>query len=132
MIGRAFRFHGYNSLHQVYKHGRTVRGPMIAIRFMVNSKRSKFRAAVVVSRKVSRSAVTRNRIRRRLYEILRLNATKIAQPFDIVLTVYNESPAEMPPAELEKVVTQQLKQAGILSQKPSANLENHDIVSDRG
>jgi ribonuclease P protein component len=66
MIGRANRFHGYNSLRYVYKHGKTVRGPHMSLRFCPDAKRQDYRLAVVVSKKISKSAVARNRIRRRI------------------------------------------------------------------
>lgn len=122
MIGRQHRFHGHNSLRYVYQHGRTMRGPLFAIKFAVNDRRSTFRAAVVVSRKVSKSAVVRNRIRRRLYELLRLRQDGITQPYDLAITVFNEQVADMPAAELEQMFYGQLSQAGILS-GPAATRE---------
>ncbi len=71
MIAKAHRFHGYGSLNFVYKNGKTERGPLFAVKSILNPKRSEYRMAVVVSRKVNKSAVARNRIRRRLYEIVR-------------------------------------------------------------
>jgi ribonuclease P protein component len=60
MISRAHRFHGYNSLNFVYRNGQTVRGPLFAIKYTINPKRKSYRAAVVVSKKVNKSAVARN------------------------------------------------------------------------
>jgi ribonuclease P protein component len=68
MISRTNRFHGYNSLRNVYRHGNTARGPLFAVKSLQNPRRKSYRLAVVVSRKVNKSAVARNRIRRRLYE----------------------------------------------------------------
>jgi ribonuclease P protein component len=114
MISRAHRFHGYNSLRYVYKHGRTVRGPVMATKFVINERRKIFRVAVVVSKKVNKSAVIRNRIRRRLYEIVRQCGPQIGQPYDIVITVFNEQIADMPSPELERMVRAQFRQAGLL------------------
>jgi ribonuclease P protein component len=115
MLSRQHRFHGHNSLRYVYQHGKTVRGPLLALKFVVNERRQTYRAAVVVSRKVSKSAVVRNRIRRRLYELLRHRQDAITQPYDIVITVYSEQVAAMPAQELERVLDAQLKQAGIVA-----------------
>ncbi len=64
MISRKHRFHGYGSLKYVYKNGAAVRGPLFAIKFVENPKRDTYRLAVVISRKINKSAVARNRIRR--------------------------------------------------------------------
>lgn len=114
MISRSHRFHGHNSLRYVYQHGRVVRGPLTAIKYIENQKRSTYRVAVVVSKKVSKSAVKRNRIRRRLYEQVRLNQDEITRPFDIVITVFHDQLAELPSDEVKRLVKAQLRQAGII------------------
>jgi ribonuclease P protein component len=114
MISRKHRFHGYGSLRYVYRHGKTVRGPMSSLKFAPNSRRSDYRLAVVVSKKVNKSAVTRNRIRRRLYEAVRKHETDIKAPYDMVLTVFSEQMATVPADELQKIATDQLKQAKII------------------
>lgn len=114
MISRSHRFHGHNSLRYAYQHGRIVRGPLTAIKYIENNKRSTYRVAVVVSKKVSKSAVKRNRIRRRLYEQVRLNQPNITKPFDIVITVFHDQLAELPADEVARLVRAQLSQAGII------------------
>lgn len=114
MISRKNRFHGYGSLKYVYQNGQTVRGPLCAVKFTPNTKRTEYRLAVVVSKKVHKSAVIRNRIRRRLYEAVRLLAGDIQQPYDIVITVFTDQLATIPSEELARVVRAQLKQAKIL------------------
>jgi ribonuclease P protein component len=102
MISVRNRFHGYGSLNAVYRNGQTVRGPMMSLKFLDRSKKSGFRAAIVVSRKVHKSAVVRNRIRRRLYEIIRQADTNLTDHKDLVLTVFSEQIAEMPAEKLKK------------------------------
>lgn len=113
MIHRSHRFHGYNSLRYVYQHGQTVRGPIIAIKYAENSRRQQYRVAVVVSKKVSKSAVARNRIRRRLFEAVRAYSSQITKPYDIVITVFHEQVKDMPAKELQLMVKAQFKQAKI-------------------
>lgn len=115
MINRLNRFHGHGSLRYVYQHGSTVRGPLCSLKYVRNEKRKNYRLAVVVSKKVHKSAVRRNRIRRRLYEAMRLQATDIPA-YDMVLTVFHEQVADMPSDELTKMVKAQLRQAGIKKQ----------------
>ncbi len=111
MIGRKHRFHGHGSLRFVYAQGKTVRTNVVAIRIVKNSRRSDYRVAVVVSKKISKSAVVRNRIRRRLYEQVRLHEESVPEATDLVLTVYSDQIATMEATELEKTVVKLLAQA---------------------
>jgi ribonuclease P protein component len=115
MISRAHRFHGYNSLRYVYQNGKTVRGPLFAIKYASNNRRSEYRAAVVVSKKVNKSAVKRNRIRRRLYAALQEVEPQINGPYDIVLTVFHDTLLEENSKALAHQLKKQLQAAGILS-----------------
>jgi len=117
MISRAHRFHGYNSLRQVYRHGGITRGAIFAVKSMPNPRRQTYRVAVVVSRKIHKSAVSRNRMRRRLYELVRELEPQITQPFDIVITVFQNSLLEASPHQLKSQLKKQFKDAGIINSK---------------
>lgn len=118
MISRKHRFHGYGSLRHVYRSGSTVRGPLCSLKYSHNPKRQHYRLAVVVSKKVAKSAVLRNRIRRRVYEAVRLLENGITQPYDLVITIFNEQMARQESDELRRVIKAQLKQAGVLDPQP--------------
>ena len=115
MIPRTHRFHGFNSLRSVYRHGDMARGPLFAVKALANPRRRSYRLAVVVSRKVSKSAVARNRMRRRLYALVREHEAQISQPFDIVITVFHDSVLTAPHNELKGQLKKQLKQLSILA-----------------
>jgi ribonuclease P protein component len=70
---------------------------------------------------VSKSAVVRNRIRRRIYELVREQAVLIPSGIDLVFTVFDERVAELPSPKLEKAVSNLLKKAAV--QDPSS--QNH-------
>jgi ribonuclease P protein component len=125
MISRSHRFHGHGSLRYVYQHGQVVRGPLTSLKYSPNPKRKSYRLAVVVSKKVSKSAVVRNRIRRRLYEQFRLQSAAFTSPCDMVVTVFHEQVATMPAAELSRLVAAQLRQAHITTGKSSGE---HDKI----
>ena len=114
MISRSHRFHGYNSLRHVYRQGRIARGSQFAVKTALNPNRKTYRVAIVVSRKVNKSAVARNRMRRRLYEAVRQLENQISQPFDIVITVFQNSLLEQSPKELASQLKKQFKDAGVL------------------
>ncbi len=114
MISRANRFHGYNSLRKVYRRGQVARGGLFAVKAIDNPRRQTYRLAVVVSRKVDKSAVVRNRIRRRLYEIARELGAQIDQPHDIVITVFHSTVAETPHKDLAGQLKKQFKELGLI------------------
>lgn len=114
MIARTHRFHGHGSLRYVYQNGQVVRGPVMILKYVRNDRRKTWRAAVVVSRKVHKSAVVRNRIRRRIYEQLRVQLTDLADPMDIVCVVHSDAVASMPARELGTLLAVQLKKAGLI------------------
>lgn len=106
MIASRNRFHGINSLNYVYRHGQTIRGKYMAIKYAPNKRRDTYRLAVVVSRKVTKSSPTRNRIRRRIYEIIRTDSAGRLGNLDIVITVFDEKIATMPHDLLRSVILQ--------------------------
>lgn len=85
MINTLFRFHGHNSLRFVYSKGKAQRSQLFTVKYVPNSRRTHPRFSVVVSKKVIKSAVGRNRIRRRVYEYLRLNTERLNGTYDIVI-----------------------------------------------
>ncbi|HET9721984.1 MAG TPA: ribonuclease P protein component [Candidatus Saccharimonadales bacterium] len=114
VISRTHRFHGYGSLRRVYRQGQMTRGSLFAVKALPNESRKSYRAAVVVSRKVNKSAVARNRIRRRLYEAIWILGPQINHPYDIVITVFNDSLLEVPHRQLEGQLKRLLKQAKVI------------------
>ena len=115
MIARANRFHGHGSLRYLYSRGKTVRAEQLALRFIINNNRETWRLAIIVSKKVHKSAIVRNRIRRRLYEIIRLHQDKIDKPYDMALTVFSPSLQDIDYLELESITVDLLKKANIIS-----------------
>ena len=115
MLSRTNRFHGHNSLNWAYRHGATIRDSKMSLKYAANQRRRNFRAAVVVSRKVSKSAVVRNRIRRRIYEILRSYSQGIDGGQDLIFMVYSADIADMPQSELEALVKRLLTESKTLS-----------------
>ncbi|MDB5164334.1 MAG: ribonuclease [Candidatus Saccharibacteria bacterium] len=115
MISTKHRFHGHNSLRFVYQKGQTVRAGVGSLKYTLNTRRNSYRLAVVVSKKVSKSAVQRNRIRRRIYEAVRLQEAAITKPYDLVITVFQDNVTTMPSEKLRQDVTYLLRQAKISS-----------------
>lgn len=87
MINASKRFHGHGSLKYVYRNSYVARSHMMTVRSVINRRRAEPRFAVVVSKKVHKSAVGRNRIRRRLYEIVRRDIPPLPYVYDTVVIV---------------------------------------------
>jgi ribonuclease P protein component len=103
MIARRYRFHGYNALSYVYKQGRTARSRTCLLKYAANPRRDVCRVAVVVSKKVSKSAVVRNRIRRRMFGQIE---DRVGQwpPYDLVFTVLDESIATTSEKNINNII----------------------------
>lgn len=113
MLSRKFRFHSRGGVRSTYQNGNTIRDAKISLVFAVN-QRKKQRFAVVISKKVLKSAVGRNRIRRRVYEAIRLERPRIQQPVDCIFVIYNKDILKMPFRELRSLISNLLKEANIL------------------
>ena len=87
MLASKNRFHGPNSLRFVYRNGKTIHSHICKIKYVGNPRLKNPRFAVVVSKKVHKSAVGRNRIRRRFYEAIRNQAEHIKPGQDIVVII---------------------------------------------
>lgn len=127
MIPTRHRFRGRASLRPVYQHGRTVRTDQIALRYLKNERRKSYRCAVVVSKKVSKSAVKRNRIRRRVYESMRLILGDTPLSYDLVVTIFGEQVAEIETKNLFNQISGLLKKAGIRLSEPH---RSHDMIEE--
>jgi len=115
MISRTHRFHGRASIQRLYKSGKMVRSAGMGLRYAPNP-RGTYRVAVVVSRKISKSAVTRNRIRRRLYENVRTLFASANEPpaFDILVTVFRDDLASLPAVVVARETEGLLRKAKLI------------------
>lgn len=103
MISRKNRFHGYGSLKRVYRNSKNVRSTNIGLRYAKRIPNKPYRAAVVVGKKVHKSAVKRNKVRRRIYEIVR-NSENVPEATDLVFTVFSEQVIELSSEELNDLI----------------------------
>jgi ribonuclease P protein component len=131
MISVRHRFHGHNSVQGVYKRGQTVRGQYISLKFADRRPNQTYRAAVVVSRKVHKSAVVRNRIRRRIYEVIRQADESLLAHQDLVLTVFSEQVATLDHPRLAAMVIDLLQKAAEKAPKHRSEPSGHGIVDKR-
>ena len=102
MLAYKNRFHGHGSLRYVYSNGSSVRTQKIT---------------VVVSKKVLKSAVGRNRIRRRVYEIIRHELPKIDGTFDVAVMIFHKSVKDISHEELKENIVNTFKEADFYCNK---------------
>lgn len=112
MIASENRFHGYGSLRYAHQKGKVIRGPNCALKYVRNDRRKTYRVAVVVSKKVNKSAVVRNRIRRRVYEAVRKSVAPSAS-YDLIITVFNDQLAHCSPKEVHDMIAGKFRAAGV-------------------
>lgn len=113
MIPSPHRFHGHNSLRYVYANGKAVRSRCLTVKWVANERRKKSRVSVVVSKKTLKSAVGRNRIRRRLYEYVRVHLPSLNGIYDIVIIATSSDLRDMPSSELVAELDKLFDQAGL-------------------
>ena len=118
MLACKYRFHGHGSLRYVYTHGGAVRSRLVTLKHSRHPKRKHPRVAVVVSKKVYKGAVGRNRIRRRIYEIVRHELPDFHDNQDVVLIVFSSEILTMPAGEVEAAIKQLLSSAGVYKNPP--------------
>lgn len=112
MINKKYRFHSRGGVRYVYQNGKTIRKPKMSLVFCENT-RGFTRFAVVVSKKVEKTAVGRNRIRRRVYEVLRVNFELIPKKMDYVFVVFSKDILKMPFLELEKMLGELVEESKV-------------------
>ncbi len=110
MLQKKFRFHSRGGVRYTYAHGKTIRTPKFSLIYNDNSRGFQ-RFAVVVSKKVEKTAVARNRIRRRVYEALRLELPNYDLKRDHIFIVYNKDIATMDFSELREQIHSLLEQS---------------------
>ncbi len=113
MIPSPFRFHGHNSVRYVYAHGKAIRTPQATMKWVANDRRQEPRISVVVSKKVLKSAVGRNRIRRRIYEYVHTRLPYLNGVYDIVIIVTSAELRLMPASELQELIEQLFVKANL-------------------
>lgn len=124
MLAFTHRFHGHGSLRYVYKNGHAVRSRLATLKLTKNPRRKHSRFAVVVSKKVHKGAVGRNRIRRRIYEIIRHELPAFNGVHDVAIIVVSSDVRSLPADELLTSMRQLFEQAALYNSRPQSDIIN--------
>ena len=103
MLSQKYRFHSRGGVKYTYQKGKNVRTQLFSLVYAKNI-RNRRRFAVVVSKKVLKSAVGRNAIRRRVYEAIRLEMSDFPEPRDYIFVVYDKKVLDIPFLDLRRAV----------------------------
>jgi len=83
MLAKENRLRKKKEFEKVAKEGRGVREEFLVLKYLKNNL-NLVRAGFVVSQKISKKAVVRNKVKRRLREIVRRNLEKLKPGYDLI------------------------------------------------
>lgn len=112
MIAKKFRFGKRADFDKIFRSPNKFYSNNLVLKFYKTENLNN-RFAIVVSKKISKKAVERNKIRRRIYEVLRLNLDKIKTPYDIVFLV-KKGVISLEYCEIESEIMYILKKSKLL------------------
>ncbi|MFC5703155.1 ribonuclease P protein component [Cohnella faecalis] len=113
---RKLRLRRREDFNKVYRHGKSFANSQFVVYWRKRSDPVCFRLGVSVSSKLG-GAVVRNRMKRMVKEIVRLNESKLHPEYDLILIVRKPALA-MVYKELEGSVMHVLRKAGLLKGSP--------------
>lgn len=113
MLAKNYRFHSRGGVRFTYKNGKTIRTPKMSLVYADNSRNHQ-RFAVVISKKVIKSAVGRNAVRRRVYEAIRLALPDYKENKDCIFVIYSKDVKTMDFTKLQEIIKNLLEQSKIV------------------
>ncbi|MFA5432394.1 MAG: ribonuclease P protein component [Candidatus Paceibacterota bacterium] len=84
MLPKENRLKKEKEFEAVFKSGRTLRGKGVFLRYLTNGT-AQTRIGFVVSKKISKLAVERNKVKRRMRDIVRAKKDKLKEGLSIVI-----------------------------------------------
>lgn len=112
MLSKQYRLQKDKDFELVFKKGRIVSNEFIFLKFVKNNLVVS-RFGFIISKKISKNATVRNRIKRRLREIIRKKLDNIKSGFDIIVVVKPKI-VDKDYLEIREGVEGLLRKAGLL------------------
>lgn len=112
MLPRKNRLIKKKDFDKIYKRGKIIGGKFFLLRFLPNNLKTA-RIGFVISTRISKSAVKRNRLKRQLREIIRDKLSYVSFGYDLVISPRGLS-ENYKPLELKEDLMQCLKKARLL------------------
>ena len=98
---------------KIIKEGKKIEKEFLVLKFSENSLEDITRIGFIVSQKISKKAFLRNKIKRRLREIVKNDLENLKSGYDLIFFA-KKAIKEKDFLEIEKIVKQMLKQAKLL------------------
>lgn len=113
MLAKKFRLTGARNFTRIQKEGKVFQSANFGIAYVKrgDSEASKF--GFIVSTKIAKDAVDRNRFRRAMSEAVRIDSIDLVNGYDVVFLA-KTSIARVSTAEIMKEVRLSLKESGLL------------------
>jgi ribonuclease P protein component len=115
MLAKQYRLSGKNNFDKVLKEGRFVQSDAFGLAYLKREDEEVSRFGFIVSTKVSKTAILRNRVKRALSEAARFINTKIEKGYNIVFLAKGKS-TKVPTDQLMREVGAVLERAGLVKQ----------------
>jgi ribonuclease P protein component len=84
MLAKTHRLKRKKDLEKVFKEGKVFKEDFLILKVLKNNL-GKARFSFIVSQKISKKAILRNKIKRRLSELVRLKLKKIREDIDVII-----------------------------------------------
>jgi len=111
MLVRSQRLRDNRDILRVLQRGRSVRTAHLKLIILANNH-PQTRAAAVISKRIDKRAVVRNRNRRRVIEVIRINLAHLKSGFDILVYIQSDLSA-VTSVDLEAEIMQGLHKLGV-------------------
>lgn len=121
-VQKELRLARREDFNRVYRSGKSAANQQFVVYYMPQPHIERFRLGVSVSKKLG-SAVVRNRLRRVMKEIVRLNADRIRPQHDLVI-IARKPVVDMEYKEIEKSLLHVLKRASLLQKADGSRSES--------
>ena len=102
-------------LNKILRKGKRFNGEILLLIIFKNDLKNT-RVGLIISKKVSKKAVVRNKIKRRIYSLIRNKLSKIKTGFDVLIITRPEI-KEKNFFEINKILSKVLKRAGVIKNK---------------
>jgi len=116
-VEKTFRLAKREDFNKVYRYGKSMANHQFVLYYLPQPKIEQFRLGISVSKKVG-NAVVRNRLRRMIKEIVRLNKEQLAIQYDYILIVRKPA-ADMDYAQMEKSIFHVIRKASLYKRNES-------------
>jgi ribonuclease P protein component len=112
MLAKKFKLTGSKDFDRVQKTGKVCQSTNFGIAYVSRNDENPSRFAFIVSTKIAKEAVDRNRVKRAMSESVRINSISLVPGYDVVFLA-KISIARISTAEIMKEVYIALKNVGL-------------------